>query len=139
MSAKIRARRQRAALLASKAVERHDGILPHGSDPSRHARLMACLVDALDRRIKREDALIAAVGHYAALCDKTLAEVARHLSLQNENVRRGDVLAAIRDLAQVKVSALGNCETLERRVLALTAELAALDPKAADRVEALCR
>ena len=36
----------------------------------------------------------------AAKHDKALKEIAKHLSPHNENVRRGDLVAAIRDLAR---------------------------------------
>ena len=49
-----------------------------------------------------------------AALDAQHQEIARHLSATNENVKRGDTVAAIRDLAQVAVSAKGNSEAAER-------------------------
>lgn len=43
-------------------------------------------------------------------------EIAKHLDPNNENVRRGDLIASIRDLAQIAISERGNAETMEARL-----------------------
>ena len=68
---------------------------------------------------------------------KALAEIWKWLSPENENVKRGDLIAAIRDLAQVAMSETGNSETLEAEVARLTAENAALKKKVQEAGEAL--
>lgn len=46
------------------------------------------------------------------MCDAAMLEIAKHLSPGNENVRTGDIVASIRDLAQAKLSAMGLLEEL---------------------------
>ena len=52
-------------------------------------------------------------------------EIGKHLSAGNENVRVGDVVASIRDLAQIAVSNTGNFLELSKQYEALAATLAA--------------
>ena len=59
--------------------------------------------------------------------DDVRAELAKHLSPGNENVTQGDVLASIRDLAQIAVSATGNCLELEKQLTAALARVEALE------------
>lgn len=42
-----------------------------------------------------------------------MAEIAKYLDTNNENVKRGDLIASIRDLAQIAVSATNNCEQFQ--------------------------
>jgi hypothetical protein len=52
-----------------------------------------------------------------------LDELSRHLSAGNENIRRGYEIAAIRDLAQIKVAALDNYRDLQAIVRELLGAL----------------
>lgn len=52
----------------------------------------------------------AAIERFQVERDEVLKEVTRYLSPENENAVQGDVVACIRDLAQVKVSAMGNAQ-----------------------------
>lgn len=62
--------------------------------------------------------------------ERLLQELSRHLSPDNENVKRGYVIAAIRDLAQVAMSEKGNAETAESSLSALRSALTAVIPLA---------
>lgn len=54
------------------------------------------------------------------------AEARKWLSTTNENAKRGDLVACIRDLAQVAISERGNRETAEAELATLRAERANL-------------
>lgn len=128
-----KARRMRLArLLAMNATDRHPGILPAMVAPIRHARLMACLIDALERRIEREVRLMATIGQLRREHDEVLAELKRHLSPGNENARRGFVVACIRDLAQAHLAASGNAAAADAIIATLEARIRALEAAPAE-------
>ena len=56
----------------------------------------------------------------AVALEEILAELSKHLSPTNENVRRGYVIAAIRDLAQAALSQRENADDAEAKVATLT-------------------
>ena len=50
--------------------------------------------------------------------NRAMGEIARHLSPENANVTAGDLVASIRDLAQVALTSKGNVEDLQRLLAA---------------------
>jgi hypothetical protein len=82
-------------------------------------------------QMKRADA---AEARLRELCD----EIAADLSPGNENVKQGEWVAALRDIRQVKLSALGNCATLEARLKAMSEWLQFHAHEAQRRSDAAC-
>ena len=60
------------------------------------------------------------VAEAADVIDGALKEISKHLDPNNENVRRGDLVASIRDLAQIAVSSLDTARELEARIAILS-------------------
>jgi hypothetical protein len=76
-----------------------------------------------------------------------LFELAKHLSPGNENVKCGDIIASIRDLAQIALAATENIEDSEKAVKRLSLRLGierqyrermALCPDHRDKANGIC-
>jgi hypothetical protein len=65
------------------------------------------------------DAEVPLESHYEWLIRQrkdTLRELSKHLSPENQNVKNGDIIACIRDLAQIALTSKENAASLQHQL-----------------------